>query len=390
MDPGATCAPAATTRMPRVAPPAPATELLVAYVYDYIARVNPVGMLGMVHVLEGTSSALATRAARSIAATLALPPAAFSYLTSHGALDQEHVRFFEDTVNAATSEELEHVVTSRSASIACTATSSASCRHDALPGRAHRRERRYRPRHRRSPGTALRGPGPRRARPRAPRGKRRGCRPRGALRGRRSRHRRRTHRRRASGPQPSHQQRWRRRVRLARSPERRERRPHHREANVLAPMQLTRRLLPEPRAPARGLDRERRLDHGLPRLSRPRRLLREQVRAARLQRGAAPRAGRRAGARALPRAARDAHRDERRRGLRAQRRARRGDGRARRGRARAARAARAPARERLLGMPERLFARLNQLAPGWSTARSRATASDHPPARAGLLEGKSP
>ena len=94
----------------RCAPPAPATELLVAYVYDYIARVNPAGMLGMVHVLEGTSSALATRAARSIAATLGLPPAAFSYLTSHGALDQEHVRFFEDTVNAATSEELEHVV----------------------------------------------------------------------------------------------------------------------------------------------------------------------------------------------------------------------------------------------------------------------------------------
>jgi len=94
----------------RRAPPAPATELLVAYVYDYIARVNPAGMLGMVHVLEGTSSALATRAARSIAATLGLPPAAFSYLTSHGALDQEHVRFFEDTVNAATSEELEHVV----------------------------------------------------------------------------------------------------------------------------------------------------------------------------------------------------------------------------------------------------------------------------------------
>ena len=94
----------------RRAPPAPATELLVAYVYDYIARVNPAGMLGMVHVLEGTSSALATRAARTIAATLGLPPAAFSYLTSHGALDQEHVRFFEDTVNAATSEELEHVV----------------------------------------------------------------------------------------------------------------------------------------------------------------------------------------------------------------------------------------------------------------------------------------
>jgi pyrroloquinoline quinone (PQQ) biosynthesis protein C len=94
----------------RRAPPAPATELLVAYVYDYIARVHPAGMFGMVHVLEGTSTALATRAARSIAAALELPSAAFSYLTSHGALDQEHVRFFERTVNAATGAEREHVV----------------------------------------------------------------------------------------------------------------------------------------------------------------------------------------------------------------------------------------------------------------------------------------
>jgi pyrroloquinoline quinone (PQQ) biosynthesis protein C len=90
--------------------PAPATELLVAYVYDYIARVNPAGMLGMVHVLEGTSSALATRAAQSIAAALGLPPAAFSYLSSHGALDQEHVRFFADTVNALAPQDQEHVV----------------------------------------------------------------------------------------------------------------------------------------------------------------------------------------------------------------------------------------------------------------------------------------
>jgi pyrroloquinoline quinone (PQQ) biosynthesis protein C len=79
--------------------PAPATELMVAYVYDYVARVNPAGFLGMVHVLEGTSSALATRAAHSIARALGLPAAAFRYLTSHGSLDQEHVRFFEQTVN---------------------------------------------------------------------------------------------------------------------------------------------------------------------------------------------------------------------------------------------------------------------------------------------------
>ena len=47
-----------------------------------------------------------------------------------------------------------------------------------------------------------------------------------------------------------------------------------------------------------GAHRQRRLDPGLPRLSGLRGLQREQVRAARLQRGAAPRAGRRTRARA--------------------------------------------------------------------------------------------
>ena len=73
---------------------APATQQMVAYVYDYIAWINPVGFFGMVHVLEGTSTALASRAAQSIARALELPPAAFTYLTSHGSLDQEHVCFF--------------------------------------------------------------------------------------------------------------------------------------------------------------------------------------------------------------------------------------------------------------------------------------------------------
>jgi pyrroloquinoline quinone (PQQ) biosynthesis protein C len=94
----------------RSAPPAPATELMVAYVYDYIARIHPAGFLGMVHVLEGTSSALATRAAHAIAGALGLPAAAFTYLHSHGTLDQEHVRFFAQTVDAMTAEEQEHVV----------------------------------------------------------------------------------------------------------------------------------------------------------------------------------------------------------------------------------------------------------------------------------------
>jgi pyrroloquinoline quinone (PQQ) biosynthesis protein C len=94
----------------RRAQPAPATELMVAYVYDYIARVNPAGFLGMVHVLEGTSNAIATRAADVIARALSLPSAAFTYLTSHGALDQEHVRFFERTVNGLEPGDRDHVV----------------------------------------------------------------------------------------------------------------------------------------------------------------------------------------------------------------------------------------------------------------------------------------
>ena len=94
----------------RCANPAPATELMVAYVHDYIARINPVGMFGMVHVLEGTSSALATRAAAAIGRTLALPRGALTYLTSHGALDQDHVRFFESTVNTLPQDDRQSVV----------------------------------------------------------------------------------------------------------------------------------------------------------------------------------------------------------------------------------------------------------------------------------------
>ncbi len=75
--------------------PTLATELMVAYAYDTIQRHNPVGFFGMVHVLEGTSIALATRAAETLQKTLSLPPQAFSYLLSHGSLDIQHVKFFE-------------------------------------------------------------------------------------------------------------------------------------------------------------------------------------------------------------------------------------------------------------------------------------------------------
>jgi pyrroloquinoline quinone (PQQ) biosynthesis protein C len=79
--------------------PALSTELMVSYAYDMINRVNPLGFFGMVHVLEGTSISIADNAASRIRETLSLPKKAFSYLYSHGALDLEHVQFFENLMN---------------------------------------------------------------------------------------------------------------------------------------------------------------------------------------------------------------------------------------------------------------------------------------------------
>jgi pyrroloquinoline quinone (PQQ) biosynthesis protein C len=67
------------------------TDAMVAYAYDTVMRRNPVAFFGMVHVLEGTSVALALNAADGIQRTLALPNKAFTYLRSHGSLDQQHI-----------------------------------------------------------------------------------------------------------------------------------------------------------------------------------------------------------------------------------------------------------------------------------------------------------
>lgn len=75
--------------------PGHAAEVMVAYAYDTIQRGNPLGFFGMVHVLEGTSVSLALLAADSIQKPLNLPDAAFSYLRSHGTLDQEHTAHFQ-------------------------------------------------------------------------------------------------------------------------------------------------------------------------------------------------------------------------------------------------------------------------------------------------------
>ncbi|MCB1954061.1 MAG: iron-containing redox enzyme family protein [Rhodocyclaceae bacterium] len=79
--------------------PAFETELMVAYAYDTVQRRNPVGLFGMVYVLEGTSVSLASQVAEVLSPSLDLPPRAFSYLSSHGSLDLEHMTHFRGLVN---------------------------------------------------------------------------------------------------------------------------------------------------------------------------------------------------------------------------------------------------------------------------------------------------
>jgi len=89
----------------RDGPPRSSTELMVAYAYYQVLRCNPCGLFGMVLVLEGSSVALALSAADAIQAHLGLPDTAFSYLRSHGALDQEHMVHFANVVNRLDSPE---------------------------------------------------------------------------------------------------------------------------------------------------------------------------------------------------------------------------------------------------------------------------------------------
>ena len=85
-------------------------ELMVAYAYDLINRGNPAAFFGMVFVLEGTSVALALTAADRIQDALKLPDAAFSYLRSHGTLDQEHTKHLALLLDDMTPEDQADVV----------------------------------------------------------------------------------------------------------------------------------------------------------------------------------------------------------------------------------------------------------------------------------------
>ena len=83
---------------------------MVAYAYDLINRRNPAGFFGMVFVLEGTSVALALTAADKIQQALQLPDRAFSYLRSHGTLDQEHTQHLARLLEKMTPDDQAEVI----------------------------------------------------------------------------------------------------------------------------------------------------------------------------------------------------------------------------------------------------------------------------------------
>jgi len=85
-------------------------EVMVSFAYDLVNRGNPAGFFGMVFVLEGTSVAMALTAADRIQEALKLPDTAFSYLRSHGTLDQEHTRHLAVLLDQMTQEDQEAVV----------------------------------------------------------------------------------------------------------------------------------------------------------------------------------------------------------------------------------------------------------------------------------------
>ena len=94
----------------RTSRPGLATELMVAYAWDIINRGNPAAFFGMVFVLEGTSVALALTAAERIQQALGLPDCAFTYLRSHGTLDQEHTQHLARLLERMTPQDQAEVV----------------------------------------------------------------------------------------------------------------------------------------------------------------------------------------------------------------------------------------------------------------------------------------
>ncbi len=95
----------------RLATPRTPCRVMVGHAYYLIDHVSPFAMLGMVHVLEGMSVALASKAVASLQRRMQTNSVAgFKYLTTHSELDISHTRLFEDLVGQLDPSQLRIVI----------------------------------------------------------------------------------------------------------------------------------------------------------------------------------------------------------------------------------------------------------------------------------------
>lgn len=91
--------------------PSPATAAMIGYSYYAIEHVSPYCLLGSVHVLEGMSVLLADKLADKLTANWGKSDEkGFSYLRSHGSLDQSHVAFFRTLIDGITDPAVQKLI----------------------------------------------------------------------------------------------------------------------------------------------------------------------------------------------------------------------------------------------------------------------------------------
>ncbi len=87
--------------------PGPAARVMLAYNYHAIDRVDPHYVIGMIYVLELMSAGYASNIAQSISRAIDHPVTrGFSFLDSHGTLDDDHLASLMKLIQSLESPEL--------------------------------------------------------------------------------------------------------------------------------------------------------------------------------------------------------------------------------------------------------------------------------------------
>lgn len=85
----------------------PAARAMLAYNYHVIDRIDPHYVIGMVYVLELMSAGYASKVAQSISRAIDQPiTRGFSFLDSHGTLDDDHIANVSELIQSLESKDL--------------------------------------------------------------------------------------------------------------------------------------------------------------------------------------------------------------------------------------------------------------------------------------------